>query len=47
MGGRQEAASWGPLAGWVSLLLGDGLGLSRLGQEWKPWLGDPGAHGLD
>lgn len=46
-GGRQEAASWGPLAGWVSLLLGEGLGLSHPGQGWKPRLGDPGAHSLD
>lgn len=46
-GGRQEAASWGPLAGWVTLLLGEGLGLSHPGQGWKPRLGDPGAHSLD
>lgn len=42
-GGWQEAASWGPPVGWVSLLLGEGLSLNRPGQEWKPWLGDLGA----
>lgn len=46
-GGRQGAASWGPLAGWVGLLLGKALGPSRLGQGWKPRLGDPRAHSLD
>lgn len=32
-GQQQEAASWGPPAGWASLLLGQGFGLSHPGGD--------------